>query len=227
VTGEPYRRREVEGPGPLQTAVTDVDVRPEPSAAARMFAQLRAIAETLILTIVIFFVVQTFVAQPYVVEQVSMEQSLLPGQSVLVDKLTPRFDDYSRGDVVVFHPPEAEGGETPFIKRVIGLPGDLVQLRDGAVWVNGVQLDEPYIYDEEDQPVQTTPLDGTEEWRIEKDTLFVMGDHRGQSVDSRSFGPILRSEVIGRAVLRYWPLDKLSILQTPTYPNVPAAAPAS
>ena len=82
----------------------------QPSTTARMFSQLRAIAETLILTIIIFFVVQTFIAQPYVVDQVSMEQTLLSGESVLVDKLTPRFDDYSRGDVIVF--PDPTGGRT-------------------------------------------------------------------------------------------------------------------
>ena len=84
------------------------------------------IVETLVLTLIIFFVIQTFVAQPYRVEQQSMERTLEPDQYVLVDKLTPRFDDYSRGDIVVFEPPEAwvQGGpKTPFIKRVIGLAG--------------------------------------------------------------------------------------------------------
>ena len=202
------------------TVESDAPLVGEPSAGAKLFTQLRAIAETLILTIVIFFVVQTFVAQPYVVEQVSMENSLLPGQSVLVDKLTPRFDDYSRGDVVVFHPPASESGETPFIKRVIGLPGDLIQLRNGAVLVNGVKLAEPYTYDEVDSNVQTDPESDQSQWRIDKDSLFVMGDHRGSSVDSRSFGPIAKSSVIGRAVLRYWPLTKIAILQTPTYPGL-------
>ncbi len=206
-------------PRPSVSPDTTAESRAEPTAGARLFNQLRAIAETLILTIVIFFVVQTFVAQPYVVDQVSMEQSLEPGQSVLVDKLTPRFDDYSRGDIIVF--PDPNGGKVPFIKRVIGLPGDLVELRDGAVYVNGVALAESYLYDEFDEPVLTEPSD-EESWRIEPRKLFVMGDHRNQSVDSRSFGPIDREQVIGRAVLRYWPLDSFSILQTPTYPAVTA-----
>ncbi len=198
---------------------TEADAAAPAGQGARLFSQLRGIAETLILTIVIFFVVQTFVAQPYVVDQVSMEQSLLPGQSVLVDKLTPRFDDYSRGDVIVF--PDPNGGKVPFIKRVIGLPGDLVELRDGAVFVNDVALAEDYTYDEFENPVLTEPFD-EESWQIEPRRLFVMGDHRNQSVDSRSFGPIDRDAVIGRAVLRYWPIDSLAILQTPTYTGVPA-----
>ena len=84
------------------------------------------VVETLVLTLVIFFVIQTFVAQPYQVQQQSMEQTLEPDQYVLVDKLTPRFDAYKRGDIVVFNPPDdwAAASGTPFIKRVIGVAGD-------------------------------------------------------------------------------------------------------
>jgi signal peptidase I len=175
------------------------------------------IVETLVLTLIIFFVIQTFVAQPYRVEQQSMERTLEPDQYVLVDKLTPRFDDYSRGDIVVFEPPEAwvQGGpRTPFIKRVIGLPGETIEIRDGAVLVDGTELDEPYIYD--DQP--TTTIDEPARWVIREGELFVMGDHRAASADSRSFGSIAVDTVIGRAWLRYWPISALGILPTPVYP---------
>ena len=175
------------------------------------------IVETLVLTLIIFFVIQTFVAQPYRVEQVSMENTLQPDQYVLVDKLTPRFEPYSRGDIVVFQPPAgwSEGPEnTPFIKRVIGLPGDTIEVRDGAVWVNGTKLDEPYTYDL--QP--TTAAQEPATWIVPSGQLFVMGDHREASADSRSFGTIQISNVIGRAWLRYWPISTFGILQTPTYP---------
>ena len=232
MSGESYGAGDAERL-PVQGVAAGAGAHPEVAPGTRVFVQLRAIAETLILTIVIFFVVQTFVAQPFVVKQVSMEQSLLPGQSVLVDKLTPRFDDYSRGDVVVFYPPTAVSEDAPgvpavpFIKRVIGLPGDLIQLRDGAVYVNGVKLDEPYLFDDAGSRVLTDPESGETEWRIPKDSLFVMGDHRGSSVDARSFGPIPVSSVIGRAVLRYWPLDAIAILQTPTYAAAPSAVSAN
>ena len=187
------------------------------------FGCLLEIAETLILTVVIFFLIQNFVAQPYRVEQQSMQDTLEPGQYVLVDKLTPRFDPYKRGDIVVFHQPDEGGaGGTPFIKRVVGVPGDAVTIEDGSVFVNGQALSEPYVKDGE-----TT--DGADESQVTvvDDTLFVLGDHRSNSTDSRVFGSIPSSSVIGRAWLRYWPLSSLGILETPRYGNVAAGASAS
>ena len=110
-----------------------------------MLGCLFEIVETLVLTLIIFLVIQTFVAQPYKVQQRSMEHTLEPEQYVLVDKLTPRFDTYKRGDIVVFTPPDdwVQEDDTPFIKRVIGLGGDTVEIRDGDVYINGVQIDEP------------------------------------------------------------------------------------
>jgi signal peptidase I len=181
------------------------------------------VVETLVLTVVIFLGIQTYVAQPYKVQQGSMEITLLPDQYVLVDKLTPRWAPYNRGDIVVFDPPEtwSSGGGVPFIKRVIGLPGDIVELRDGKVYVNDVELEEPYIFEEDGVPQTTDPSPGGQtEWVVPDDELLVMGDHRQNSADSRSFGPIEVSHVIGRAWLRYWPFDTFGILPTPTHPEL-------
>jgi signal peptidase I len=179
------------------------------------------------LTLVIFLIIQNFVAQPYQVQQMSMENTLQPGEYVLVDKLTPRLDDYNRGDVVVFTPPPGydQGGNTPFIKRVIGVPGDTIDLRDGQVLVNGTALDEPYTYPGTDPHQPTVAPPDRAEWTVGQDELFVMGDHREQSSDSRVFGPIKRDSVIGRAWLRYWPFSAFGILPTPSYPELKAATP--
>jgi len=183
------------------------------------------VIQTLVLTLIIFFVIQNFVAQPYQVQQQSMERTLEPNQYVLVDKLTPRWDAYGRGDIVVFDPPESWTPDpTPFIKRVIGLPGDIVEVRDdGYVYVNDVQLDEPYTYANDAGITEPTTAQDQTRWVVPEGQLFVMGDHRRKSADSRVFGPISASDVIGRAFLRYWPIDTFGILETPVYPDVPAS----
>ena len=186
------------------------------------------VVETLGLTLIVFLVIQSFVAQPFQVRQTSMERTLEPDEYVLVDKLTPRFDPFHRGDIVVLHPPEGWEDEqgTPFIKRVIGVGGDTVEIHDGGVYINGDRLDEPYIYTEDDGSVQTTEA-AQESWVIPDDELFLMGDHRQDSADSRAFGPVPKEHVIGRAWLRYWPFDHFGVLTTPTYaaPSESQAAP--
>ena len=183
------------------------------SAAGCLFELI----ETVVLTVVIFLVIQTLIAQPYKVEQHSMETTLLPDQYVLVDKITPRFNDYGRGDVVVFEPPAGYRGDgTPFIKRVIGLPGDRIEIRDGAVYVNDVKLDEPYVASD----ARTEASGDASSWVIGTGDLFVLGDNRENSSDSRVFGPIRRDSVVGRAWLRYWPLAAFGILAHPSYPEL-------
>lgn len=187
------------------------------------------VLETLVLTVVIFFGIQAFVAQPYKVQQGSMENTLLPEQYVLVDKLSPRWDAYSYGDIVVFHPPQTwnQGSDVPYIKRVIGLPGDTIELQDGIVHVNGVAVVEPYIFtDESGTPQRSYPAPGgATRFKVPAGELFLMGDHRENSADSRNFGPIKISDVIGRAWLRYWPFDKIGLLPVPDHPELASPAP--
>lgn len=188
---------------------------------------LLEIVETLVLTLIIFFVIQTFVAQPYQIRQQSMETTLEPDQYVLVDKLTPRFDTYKHGDIVVFNPPEswAQPERTPFIKRVIGVGGDRVEIHDGKVFLNGTELVEPYVFEEDGKPQETLDPLMEERWVVPAGELFLMGDHRKSSADSREFGTVKTSEVIGRAWLRYWPISTFQILPTPTHPELQSQTP--
>ncbi len=187
------------------------------------------VLETLVLTVVIFFGIQAFIAQPFKVQQGSMENTLIPEEYVLVDKLSPRWDAYSYGDIIVFQPPDSwrQGSDVPFIKRVIGLPGDTIELRDGLLFVNGIEVDEPYIFTSLDGiQQQTYPAPGgATRWVVPAGEMFVMGDHREDSADSRNFGPIDIPRVVGRAWLRYWPFDKLGILPVPEHPELATPAP--
>ena len=155
-----------------------------------------------------------------------MQATLQPGSYVLIDKLSPRWAAYHRGEIVVFAPPDAvapAGGE-PFIKRVIGVPGDRIELKAGRVYVNGAALDEPYVFTDNGTSATEPGPSGETTWLVPAGDLFVLGDHRNQSEDSRYFGPIEISRVVGRGWLRYWPLAGFGILPTAPY-VVPSPAP--
>jgi signal peptidase I len=176
---------------------------------------LAEIAQTVVPPVVILVVLYLFVSQPFRVEQGSMEVTLEPGQYVMVDKLSPHLTGYHRGDIVVFHPPAnwpVNSENTPFIKRVIGLPGETVSIGPDGVLINGVPLNEPYINVDGGVDVEE-PM----EWTLRSDELLVFGDHRSNSSDSRAYGPIPLHAVVGRAVLRYFPLDEISIIAAPSY----------
>ncbi len=177
------------------------------------------LVETLVLTLVIFLVIQNFVAQPFRVQMSSMENTFQPDQYVLIDRISHLWSPYQRGQVIVFRPPKSasEQGD-PFIKRVIGVGGDTVDIHDGQVFVNGKALDEPYLYRNDTGETEPTEANGgLSHWVVPDGHLFVMGDHRQVSVDSRMFGFVPVSSVIGRAILRYWPLSAFEVVQTPTY----------
>jgi signal peptidase I len=133
---------------------------------------------------------------------------------------------------VVFNPPDGyEQSGVPFIKRVIGLPGETVVLENGAVFIQSpggvpVRLDEPYLVTGvEGTPAPTLPRDaqGTTEWIVPDGHYFVMGDNRPDSQDSRFFGPIDRDLIVGRAFVRYFPLDRITLFDSPPYPGLEAA----
>ena len=131
----------------------------------------------------------------------SMLPGLAPGDYLAVDRLAYVLAEPGRGDVVVFR--GRDGMKARQIKRVIGLPGEVVRLAEGRVWVDGVELDEPYV---EGLP-RTTGLQ-EREWTVGAGEVFVMGDNRPASTDSRDHGPVPRARMEGRAWLRYWPLGR-------------------
>ncbi|MBM4457030.1 MAG: signal peptidase I [Chloroflexi bacterium] len=145
--------------------------------------------------VVIALLIHVFLAQATRVYGQSMEPNLHSEQRLVVEKLTYRFHGPRRGDVVVLRDPG--GGSELLIKRVIGLPGEWVGIADGRVYVDGVLLEEPYL--------NQITLGSGRSWVTPPLHVFVMGDNRGASRDSRVFGPVSLDHIVGRVLVRYWP----------------------
>jgi signal peptidase I len=171
-----------------------------------LFQRLRRAAWELVCVLapalLISFFVNVYVAQAVAVKEgPSMQPNLYIGYRVMTEKISYRFHPPHRGDIVVVDPP---AGGTTLIKRVVGLPGDVVRVRGGHTWINGELLDEPWV----------AYFGGMDYGpaRVPPDHLFIMGDNRVQSFDSRAIGPVPIDKVRGRAWLIYWPLDHLRLL---------------
>jgi signal peptidase I len=176
----------------------------EPAQPSMSWMLLRELAETVVLSLVIFLLIRQ-VVQNYRIESHSMEPNFYEGQFILVNKLAYRLGAPERGDVVVFHNPS--NPDEDYIKRIIGLPGDTVQIRDQAVYINGELLEEPYPRNPIAPGVPYGPL------VVEPDHLFVMGDNRPNSKDSRSFGLLSEDLVVGKAWVRVWPFSEFGVVK--------------
>lgn len=171
---------------------------------------IRELIETIALTLIIFLVIR-FAAQSFRVDGASMQPGLHTDEFVIVDKMSYLFQSPQRGDVIVFHYPLDTSKD--FIKRIIGLPGDTIHITSTSVIVDGQTLHEPYISLPSNFENYT--------WNLGPDQFFVMGDHRDNSLDSRSWGPLDRSFIIGKAVAVYWPVNDWELINT--YSSVFAA----
>lgn len=174
---------------------------------------LREVIETILITALVFFLAQITV-RPYWVDGPSMEPGLHTGELVLVNQLAYRFGSPQRGDVVVLHPPSDPNGQ-PFIKRIIGLPGDVITVTTTSIIVDGVTLHEPYIYPIGPDEIENTSV--LDHQKVGPNEYFVLGDHRTDSTDSRVFGGVPRQNIIGKAEFVLWPLG--SFEKIPTYSN--------
>src|SRR6266568_1478760 len=171
-----------------------------PAAGAPAFSlprELRAWARDLFLALGLAMVIIIFLYQPVKVEGTSMAPLLSDQERIFINKFVYHFEPIGRGDVVVFWYPLDR--TKSFIKRVVGLPGDEVEIRRGRVYINGKSLEEPYV---PSQYVDTAAYGPVE---IPRDEYFVMGDHRISSNDSRIFGPVPAAFIYGKAVFAYWP----------------------
>jgi len=171
------------------------------SAAWRFFVET---FQTILLALVLYFLIDTVIARVRV-ENISMKPTLQPGEYVLVNKFAYKLGNIRHGDVIVFHYPQDPTED--YIKRVIGLPGDQIHIRNGKIFVNQQEIIESYS--------ATTPTyDG--DWIVPEGSLFVLGDNRNQSSDSHSWGFVPIKNVVGRALAVYWPLHEIKSL-TPSF----------
>jgi signal peptidase I len=196
----------------------------EPTSDDKTRSTTRSVVEWIAViggALIVALVIKTFLIQAFYIPSGSMEPTLDIGDRVLVNKLSYVVHDVNRGDLVVFEAAEgqgdcglpvseaeaaaSEGGIKDLIKRVIGLSGDTVEGRDGQVLINGRILEEGYLPD----GVTTGDFEPVE---VPEGCIFVMGDNRGDSRDSRSFGPIDEDHIVGRAFVRVWPLTEIGFL---------------
>ncbi len=157
--------------------------------------------QTVVLAVVLYFLIDSVVARVRV-ENISMEPTLMPGEFILVNKLSSKLNDIHRGDIIVFHHDPTED----YIKRIVGLPGDLIEVRGSKVYVNGTAISEPYIAAE-------PAYSGS--WQVPDASLFVLGDNRNNSSDSHSWGYVSWDSIVGKALVIYWPLDQFKTLSQP------------
>ena len=170
--------------------------------------------QVVVFAISIFLFIYLLILQPHKIKGASMEPNFHDGEYLLTDKVSYRFGEPGRGDVIVFKAPPTYKDE--FIKRVIGLPGDEVMVSNSKVYVNGNELTEPYL------PSGTVNAAGRytpegQSIRVPEGTYFVMGDNREHSLDSRNIGAIEKQYITGRAWFIYWPVSKAGTVPAPTY----------
>jgi signal peptidase I len=162
-------------------------------------ALLRELAATLLPALAIAVLLHLFLAQSTIVYGQSMQPGYATDQRLIIEKITYHFRSPQRGDVVVLRDPN--GGPIPLIKRVVGLPGERVTVSQGRVYIDDAPLWEPYLAEPTDGPGRS--------WVVPPLQVFVMGDNRNNSRDSRSFGPVSVESILGHAIFRYWPLGQL------------------
>ncbi|HXH66957.1 MAG TPA: signal peptidase I [Candidatus Limnocylindrales bacterium] len=189
------------------TVSTSQDPRSVQAGAHHLLRhEIRVWTRDLLIAIGLALVIIVFLYQPVKVEGTSMAPLLSDQERIFINKFVYRFEDIHRGDVVVFWYPLDRSKS--FIKRVIGLPGETVDIRHGMLYVNSQLISEPYV------PPQYADVTDFGPIKVPKDSYFVMGDHRISSNDSRVFGPVASQFIYGRAVFAYWPVDHFGSLST-------------
>jgi signal peptidase I len=186
-------------------------------AGRRVLAFILDLVKIVLISLAIIVPVRYFLNQPFYVKGASMEPSFYDHEYLIIDEISYRFRAVERGDIVVFKYPKDPAQF--FIKRVIGLPGDKVEVKDGFVFIYTNNGANKYLLDENQYLPATVKTNGEKMWTLGTDEFYVLGDNREHSLDSRYFGPVPRANLIGRVWLRGWPLNRLSGFTGVDYPQ--------
>ena len=176
-----------------------------PAGGGARWLDLRAWVRDVVISVVIAAIVIVFLYQPVKVEGTSMMPWLTDQERIFVNKFVYRFGEIKRGDIVVFWFPLDPSKS--YIKRVVGLPGDAVEIDQGVVRVNGQVVEEDYVPEQYRDHMSYPPV------KVDPEHYYVLGDHRNASNDSRTWGLVERKRIYGKAVFVYWPLDKFGVLR--------------
>jgi signal peptidase I len=195
----------------LETSQPGLTNQSDNTPLPQLRRELRSWTRDLAVALGLALVIIIFLYQPVKVEGTSMAPLLSDQERIFINKFVYRFEPIERGDVVVFWYPLDRSKS--FIKRVVGLPGETVEIRSGRLYVNNVELAEPYV------PASYLDASKYPAMIIPSDEYFVMGDHRDSSNDSRVFGPVPRPFIYGKAVFAYWPVDHFGSLTSTSTVN--------
>ncbi|MEZ7892423.1 MAG: signal peptidase I [Candidatus Wallbacteria bacterium] len=175
----------------------------------------REVVETIGLAVILAIILRTFVIQAFFIPSGSMENTLLPGDMILVNKFIYYFTDYKHGDIIVFKYPKEP--EKDYIKRVIGLPGDTVEIKNGDIYINDKLTEEKYTKQKAADDIILHASAGADvplsKIKVPEGKLFVMGDNRNNSQDSRFWGYLPKENIRGKALLIYWPLNRIGLIR--------------
>ncbi|RCW50211.1 signal peptidase I [Paenibacillus prosopidis] len=169
----------------------------------RWVREIREWVVSLAVAVIVALLFQTYVYAQSEVQNVSMQNTLVAGQRLIEDKWSYLFHEPRHGDIVIINGPESD---VRLVKRVIALPGDVIDINNGEVFLNGERLEEPYVKGQTFEGVVEVPF------TLGAEQFFVMGDNREHSLDSRALGPIAKPSIEGRAVFRIWPIPKFGTL---------------
>ena len=182
----------------------------EPSTSAGLWAEVKSITRDIIFAAVMAVLIVVFVVQPVKVEGTSMQPRLENDERIFVNKFEYTFSSIKRGDIIVFWFPDDP--EKSYVKRVIGLPGETVELRNGRVFIDGNELQEPYLDTEHNQSMHDNSVT-----KVKEHYFFVMGDNRDNSSDSRIWGLVPEKYIYGKAFFRYWKPEDIGFLRHGQY----------